>query len=173
MPNLEELNLSSNLISSWNEFARILQLIPSLQILNISRSRLIVPNTKNCPTVVGLKCLVLNSCKIKFKEVCLQTKCHAMFATIFHFLQPVFLLFLLKVCGSNWIQALILANHLPDLRILQLLGNSIQHFSGASGDCIHLGALNHIEVSGFSSCFCTCSHGFGSCMLHGKVITMP
>lgn len=69
VPNLEELNLSRNLITDWMDYALICQKIPSLRILNMSKCRFSVPEDCNCPTISWLKCLILNNCNLEFDKV--------------------------------------------------------------------------------------------------------
>lgn len=69
VPNLEELNLSRNLISDWMDYAFICQKIPSLRILHASRCRFSVPDDSECPTVACLTSLILNNCNLEFYKV--------------------------------------------------------------------------------------------------------
>ncbi|GMH33419.1 hypothetical protein BSKO_01253 [Bryopsis sp. KO-2023] len=107
VPNLEELDLSCNLVSSWLDAAKMVEWLPSIKLLNLSRNLFVIPKFQDCPTVTRLKSLVLNNCSINFGQI------------------------------------LDLAACMPDLRRVQLCGNSIESLA-SNGDS-DLNALNHIE----------------------------
>ena len=72
VPQLAELDLAGNLISSWSEVAKLAEELPRLRFLNLSHSRLsISPQLGGLPGFAMLHTLVLNSTGITWEQVSL------------------------------------------------------------------------------------------------------
>jgi len=72
LPNLEELDLTGNLLWRWDEPARLLRALPGLHTLNLSGNRLRLPAAGGPapPRLTSLRALVLNGCGVSWKDVC-------------------------------------------------------------------------------------------------------
>lgn len=56
--------------SSLQEVARICEELPALQMLDLSNSRIALPPVNVLPAISNLTTLILNSCALKWKQVC-------------------------------------------------------------------------------------------------------
>jgi hypothetical protein len=74
-PNLVQLDLTDNLLSSWDSVCQICSELPQLRVLQLSSNRLALPcsmaSAGPCAVQVlpGLQCLVLNQCSITWQQV--------------------------------------------------------------------------------------------------------
>lgn len=67
---MEELDLSSNLISDWGVVIEIIKQLPKLRVLNVSENRLAsLKQLKISNTFENVKVLVLNKLGISWEEV--------------------------------------------------------------------------------------------------------
>ncbi|XP_043197939.1 tubulin-specific chaperone E-like isoform X3 [Amphibalanus amphitrite] len=68
-PNIEELDLAENLLSSWAAVAEITRQLPKLRILNISENRLAEPDAALRPAFASLQILMANRQRYTWEEV--------------------------------------------------------------------------------------------------------
>eukprot|EP00736_Rhodelphis_marinus_P011196 Rmarinus@m.30226 len=76
LPAVEELDLSGNLFSSWDEVSSILRQLGTLVTLNLSRN--LLPPLSQSPELHGfenLRMLVLNGCKLSWDQACHVLSC--------------------------------------------------------------------------------------------------
>jgi hypothetical protein len=77
-PALAELDLSSTLVGSWHDALAIMQQLPALRQLDLSRTRLALPPQPaalpDSQTGVRLQTLVLNECHISWAQVGRKSK---------------------------------------------------------------------------------------------------
>lgn len=85
-PNLVQLDLTDNLLSSWGSVAQICSELPQLRVLQLSNNRLALPCSMHSggpdavQVLLGLQCLVLNQCSISWQQVrsaVLHTSCRS------------------------------------------------------------------------------------------------
>ncbi|KAF6257321.1 hypothetical protein COO60DRAFT_1240608 [Scenedesmus sp. NREL 46B-D3] len=80
-PNLVQLDLTDNLLSSWDSVRQICSELPRLRVLQLSNNRLALPSSirSGSPGAVqvlpGLQCLVLNHCSITWQQVGVLQRC--------------------------------------------------------------------------------------------------
>uniref|UniRef100_A0A2K5F4Z1 Tubulin-specific chaperone E n=1 Tax=Aotus nancymaae TaxID=37293 RepID=A0A2K5F4Z1_AOTNA len=139
-PNIRNVDLSKNLLSSWDEVMRIADQLRHLEVLNLSENKLKFPSG-SAPltgTFSALKVLVLNRTGITWAEVivCLCPPAHQMQVMPTDVLQTIKLLDL----SSNQLideNQLFLIAHLPRLEqlILSDIGISSIHFPDAGIGC--------------------------------------
>ncbi|KAF0296185.1 Tubulin-specific chaperone E [Amphibalanus amphitrite] len=67
-PNIEELDLAENLLSSWAAVAEITRQLPKLRILNISENRLAEPDAALRPAFASLQILMANRQRYTWEE---------------------------------------------------------------------------------------------------------
>jgi hypothetical protein len=70
-PNLVQLDLTDNLLSSWDSVSQICRELPQLHVLQLSSNRLALPCSmcSGVQVLPGLQCLVLNQCSITWQQV--------------------------------------------------------------------------------------------------------
>ncbi|CAA7396528.1 unnamed protein product [Spirodela intermedia] len=68
VPNLKELDLTGNLLSSWQDVGSICEALPALEILNLTNNFLERDTITFIPSK-GLRVLVLNNCGITWEQV--------------------------------------------------------------------------------------------------------
>ncbi|GAB4818591.1 hypothetical protein N2152v2_005637 [Parachlorella kessleri] len=96
LPSLGELDLTDNLIADWGFATGLLTALPSLSTLNLSRNRLELPTSLHWGPVPAAATQL-----------------------------PTLATLVLNSCGIGWAQAVAVAQQLPNLRELHLVGNSI------------------------------------------------
>eukprot|EP00775_Hariotina_reticulata_P004443 gene4443-4698_t len=73
VPNLQQLDLTDNLIGSWSTVTSICQELPKLRLINLTQNRLNLPSSLTCcqqqQQLTGLQCLVLNQCALTWQQV--------------------------------------------------------------------------------------------------------
>ncbi|WIA09989.1 hypothetical protein OEZ85_010201 [Tetradesmus obliquus] len=80
-PNLVQLDLTDNLLSSWGSVAQICSELPQLRVLQLSNNRLALPCSMHSggpdavQVLLGLQCLVLNQCSISWQQVGVLQRC--------------------------------------------------------------------------------------------------
>jgi Leucine-rich repeat (LRR) protein len=67
-PQLEELDLSGNLLSSWAEVEAVVGALPKLTALNLTANRMSSPQGA-LPTALRLRVLVLNQTDIQWEQM--------------------------------------------------------------------------------------------------------
>jgi len=68
---VEDVNLSKNLLSTWSEVCRIAKQLSHLQELNLSDNILSLDDVDTASSAFpSLHTLVLNHCRLTWKEVC-------------------------------------------------------------------------------------------------------
>ena len=75
VPNLEELDLSENLITEWRTVAKIACQLCELEVLNLCSNRLSLPHSPEASPesrLDGLRRLILKSWKLSWPQVCSQ-----------------------------------------------------------------------------------------------------
>ncbi|URE36845.1 CAP-Gly domain [Musa troglodytarum] len=68
VPNLEELDLTGNLLSRWQDIGTLCEALPSLKILNLTNN-LMDCEIPKLPSLVSIRVLVLNNCGITWNQV--------------------------------------------------------------------------------------------------------
>lgn len=68
-PALEDLDLSSNLLSSWLDVQRLCQELPRLHTLNLSHNIMQHAALSDHTQYTSLQRLILNNCRISFSQV--------------------------------------------------------------------------------------------------------
>lgn len=68
-PHLMELDVSCNLISTWQFAVDLSAALPALDILNLSTNRIALNRPVAPPSLPGLRALILNSCGVTWPEV--------------------------------------------------------------------------------------------------------
>ncbi len=71
VPNLGELDLTDNLLSSWQPVAAMLQALPQLHTVVLTQNKLALNPEGACgyPVLTNLRSLVLNSCGVSWQQV--------------------------------------------------------------------------------------------------------
>ncbi|XP_056590666.1 tubulin-specific chaperone E [Triplophysa dalaica] len=146
-PLAQSLDLSGNLLSSWEVVAAIAEQLSSLEILQLSHNRLSISSKPSSlsPVFSCLRVLSLNSCALTWSQVLhcapMWQKLEELYLAdndITELLQPVHVLQTLKVLdlSKNQIfqETLLEISHLPRLEKLNLscTGLSVIHFSDVS-----------------------------------------
>ncbi|RRT82370.1 hypothetical protein BHE74_00024092 [Ensete ventricosum] len=68
VPNLEELDLTGNLLSKWQDIGTLCEALPSLKILTLTNN-LMDCEIPKLPSLVSIRVLVLNNCGITWNQV--------------------------------------------------------------------------------------------------------
>lgn len=68
-PGLLELDVTSNLVSSWQFAVDAVGALPALEVLNLSANALCLARPAAPPTLPGLRALVLNNCGVAWQDV--------------------------------------------------------------------------------------------------------
>ncbi|KAH0457588.1 hypothetical protein IEQ34_012903 [Dendrobium chrysotoxum] len=68
VPNLKELDLTGNLLSSWQDINSLCEALPSLEILNLTNN-LLEADVPELPSFSSIRILVLNNCGVTWKQV--------------------------------------------------------------------------------------------------------
>nr|CCA14987.1 tubulinspecific chaperone E putative [Albugo laibachii Nc14] len=125
-PKLQELNLSFNLLHSWQEILEILQDLPSLKILNLNGNRLHIPDSKSdsdtFPSFPELKVLALNQTMIPWKILIDFVVCSFPLLEELYFCEN-------RLQDEDFRLIPDLKSHLPCLRVLDLSNNAISTWS--------------------------------------------
>ncbi|GAX83880.1 hypothetical protein CEUSTIGMA_g11305.t1 [Chlamydomonas eustigma] len=71
LPSLTELDLTCNLLSSWEAVHHLCTALPKIQILNLSDNRIAIPASiaVDQQQLIGLRALVLNDCMMMWRQV--------------------------------------------------------------------------------------------------------
>ncbi|XP_054758777.2 tubulin-specific chaperone E-like [Lytechinus pictus] len=144
LPNMKELDVSKNLLPSWEELSKITASMQKLKILNVSENRFVLPTSPStlCTAFYALEELSLNRCNITWKELLMSStmwpklkKLHACYNRIANLDKPLEGTFdhleLLNVEGNQietW-EGVLQLGHLPRLEGLILNNNSIPNIS--------------------------------------------
>ncbi|KAK2161322.1 hypothetical protein NP493_1590g00002 [Ridgeia piscesae] len=114
IPNVEELDLSSNLLSSWEDVARISQQLPKLTSLNVSSNRLMLPSNPSALTAAfkNIKVIYLNRMNYTWNDV---LRCCEMFPRLVE----------LHACFNNIASLGGLSDNLLGLKRLNLEHNAL------------------------------------------------
>ncbi|KAI0501485.1 hypothetical protein KFK09_016430 [Dendrobium nobile] len=68
VPNLKELDLTGNLLSSWQDINSLCEALPSLENLNLTNN-LLEADVPELPSFSNIRILVLNNCGVTWKQV--------------------------------------------------------------------------------------------------------
>ena len=115
-PNIEELDISKNLLVSWDEILMICDQLPKLHWLNVSENLLSVPGSLGSVQYPNLRTLICGTMSLSWSEVCQIGKA---FPDVEEFRAP-----LNKIENLDLIEGIFLK-----LKLLDLEGNKIQHWS--------------------------------------------
>lgn len=110
-PNIEELDISKNLISSWKEIFDIGQQLPKLHWLNVSENFMTIPENYTDYRFPNIRTLICGSMELTWNDV---LKIVSVFPNIEEFRVP-----------NNHITNLSLVDNFQDLKLLDLEGNLI------------------------------------------------
>ncbi|XP_071512101.1 tubulin-specific chaperone E-like [Diadema antillarum] len=149
MPNVRDLDISKNLLPSWQELSRVTHDMKYLKRLDVSENRLALPNDLSSlsSAFCAVEELFINRCNITWPELLKIArmlpklkKVHACFNRISHLTRPEDGIFqdldLLNLEGNqvtSW-QDVLQLGHLPGLQVLILNANNIPsvHFDDAT-----------------------------------------
>eukprot|EP00057_Strongylocentrotus_purpuratus_P030796 XP_782736.2 PREDICTED: tubulin-specific chaperone E [Strongylocentrotus purpuratus] len=144
LPNITSLEVSQNLLPSWEELSKITSSMQKLKILDVSENRLAIPTNPSslCSAFCALEQLFLNRCNVTWKELLISApmwpklkNLHACFNRISNLERPakgtfdhLELLNMEENQIESWEDVLQLG-HLPRLEGLILNSNSISNIS--------------------------------------------
>ncbi|XP_046578661.1 tubulin-specific chaperone E-like [Haliotis rubra] len=131
-PNITELNLSKNLIPSWDDVARIAEQLPLLHSLNVSDNCLAIPDNLDAlrPSFAKVQFLFLNRMQYSWEQI---LRCSTMFPCLEQ----------LHVCFNN-LQSLSIPaqSHLPHLTLLNLDCNDLHSWE----EILKVGMLPNLKT---------------------------
>uniref|UniRef100_A0A2C9LD34 Tubulin-specific chaperone E n=1 Tax=Biomphalaria glabrata TaxID=6526 RepID=A0A2C9LD34_BIOGL len=130
-PSITDLDLTANLISSWERVAEMTKQLPYLRDLTVSENRLVLPNepTALCTSFSKLKNATMNQMNLSWKEI---LRCCSMFV----------LLEELHVSYNNLVQLSDSTHILKHLKNLDLMTNKIADWE----EVLKLGNLPMLET---------------------------
>ncbi|KAI0220594.1 Tubulin-specific chaperone E [Lamellibrachia satsuma] len=114
IPNIEELDISSNLLSSWEDVAGMVQQLPKLTSLNVSQNKLVFPRNSSqlAAAFNNIKTIYLNRMNYTWNDV---IQCCEMFPNLLE----------LHACFNNISSLGALSDNLLGLKRLNLEHNAI------------------------------------------------
>ncbi|XP_071079244.1 tubulin-specific chaperone E-like [Haliotis cracherodii] len=131
-PNITELNLSKNLISSWEDVARIVEQLPLLHSLNVSDNCLAIPDNLDAlrPSFAKVQFLFLNRMQYSWGQI---LRCSTMFPCLEQ----------LHVCFNKLTSLSIPSqSELPHLTLLNLDCNDLQSWE----EILKVGTLPNLQT---------------------------
>ena len=155
--NLQELDLTDNLLPTWGVLSEFAAGLPRLRCLNLSCNIMTMPAGSCQPPNTALQVLVLNSCRLSWSEVSGWGCC-----------PPAWELSLTsqrcpapqtdKCCC---LQVLQLQHNVPNLRELHLCNNDIKHLSHPADQLSFSNLQVDLLLTSPNTPYSCCYHAFG------------